>query len=167
MVNPKELKEYARVHKEENNAFRIFLKENAKGEELDAQFKKYHDQYFEQYDCNQCRNCCKQLKALFQGRELEELARNAQIMIEDILDVCDQVDYDAYQVMEDEDCPFLTEQGCIVEKCKPESCKGFPYTKEDNRKESLLGILSNLSICPVLYEIYEQLKKDYQFTYEK
>ena len=166
MISPRELEVYANEHREENMAFRLFLKEHADSETLDAQFLNYHKQYFEQYNCKECLNCCTQLSPLFEGKELEALAQAGNLYVEDILEVCEQVDYDSYEVIEGEKCPFLTEEGCSISKNKPENCKDFPYTNQENRLGSMLGILSNLAICPVLYEIYDQLKKDYGFTYK-
>ncbi len=167
MIVPSKLKEYAKAHQAENKAFCFYLKEHAIKEQLDEQFFHYHKEYFEQYDCNQCLNCCKELAPIFEGRELETLAKASGFDVEDILNVCEQVSYDSYQVMDEEQCPFLTEKGCCIPKKKPECCKDFPYTNQGNRMESLFGMLSLLPICPILYEIYEQLKKDYGFTYEK
>lgn len=164
MILPKELKEYALQHKEENAAFRIFLREHADAKQLDEQFKRYHNEIFAEYSCDDCMNCCTGLTPLFRENELEKLAKVGKMEVEDLLEICERVDYDAYQILDDETCPFITEHGCAVASCKPEHCKEFPYTNQPERMESLLGMLSFLPVCPVLYEIYERLKKDYSFT---
>lgn len=167
MILPSELKEYAKQHKEENAAFRIFLRENADPKELDQQFKRYHSEIFAEYNCDDCMNCCKELTPLYRQEELEKLAKEGEMEVEDLLELCERVDYDAYQLLDEKSCPFMTEHGCKVASCKPEHCKEFPYTDQPDRKESLLGMLSFLPVCPVLYEIYDRLKKDYNFKYEE
>ena len=52
---------------------------------------------------------------------------------------------------------------CLLGDCKPESCKKYPYTDQPDRIGSLLSIIDNASICPVVYEILERLKEEYHF----
>lgn len=53
-----------------------------------------------------------------------------------------------------------------------DSCKKYPYTDQPERLSNLLGMLDIISICPVIFEMYERLKKEYgsredRGTYEK
>ena len=65
-------------------------------------------------------------------------------------------------------CDFLTETGdCRLGECKPDGCKGFPYTDRPDRLSSLYSVLSAVSICPAAYEIWEALKKEYGFRSRK
>lgn len=52
---------------------------------------------------------------------------------------------------------------CKLEDCKPDSCKKYPYTDQPERLWSLLGMLDTIAICPVAFEIFESLKKEYGF----
>lgn len=62
-------------------------------------------------------------------------------------------------------CDFLQEDGkCKLGECKPNSCKKYPYTNQPERLHSLLGVLEVIAICPVAFEIYERLKKEYGFN---
>lgn len=38
-----------------------------------------------------------------------------------------------------------------------------PYTDQPERLWSLLGMLDTITICPVAFEIFERLKKEYGF----
>lgn len=61
-------------------------------------------------------------------------------------------------------CDFLQEDGnCKLGDCKPDSCKKYPYTDQPERLFSLLSVLDTVEICPVAFEIYERLKKEYGF----
>lgn len=61
-------------------------------------------------------------------------------------------------------CYFLTENGyCKIEKCKPEGCRGYPFTNKPERLFSLLSIIDSASVCPIVFEILERLKKIYGF----
>ena len=59
-VNPVSVAYYAEKKKEENYAFRRYLKTHANLEELDMQFAVLHEEFFYEYDCRYCRNCCEQ-----------------------------------------------------------------------------------------------------------
>ena len=43
------------------------------------------------------------------------------------------------------------------------SCKKYPYTDQPERLQSLYSVLSAVEVCPVAFEIYERLKKEYHF----
>lgn len=61
-------------------------------------------------------------------------------------------------------CCFLTKNGvCEVEKCKPEVCREYPFTNKPERLLSLLSIIDFASVCPVVFEMLERLKKIYGF----
>ena len=61
-------------------------------------------------------------------------------------------------------CDFLQEDGnCKPGNCKLDSCKKYPYTDQPERLCSLLGMLDTVSICPVAFEMFERLKKEYGF----
>ena len=61
-------------------------------------------------------------------------------------------------------CDFLMEDGnCKLGECRPDNCKKYPYTNQPERLFSLLGFLDTVSICPVAFEIFERLKKEYGF----
>jgi len=61
-------------------------------------------------------------------------------------------------------CDFLNQDGsCKLGECKPENCKNYPYTNQPERLHSLYSVLEAVEVCPVAFEIYEQLKKMYFF----
>lgn len=68
-----------------------------------------------------------------------------------------------YEVKE-KPCCFLTENGaCEIEKCKPEACREYPFTNKPERLFSLYSIVDSVSVCPLVFEILERLKKIYGF----
>ena len=61
-------------------------------------------------------------------------------------------------------CDFLQVDGsCKLGDGKPESCKKYPYTNQSERLWSLYSVLDAVSVCSVAFEIYERLKKEYDF----
>ncbi len=63
-------------------------------------------------------------------------------------------------------CDFLKPDGnCQLGDCRPENCKKYPYTDQPDRWSSLYGVLDVIEVCPVAFEIYERLKKEYGWRY--
>ena len=52
-----------------------------------------------------------------------------------------------------------------------DSCKKYPYTDQPERLSNLLGMLDIISICLVIFEMFERLKnmdsREDRGTYEK
>lgn len=163
MINIEELKVLANKKEEENYRFRKYLKTHADEEMLDKQFKNLHKKYFKIYDCKKCRNCCKELGISIDEYELENIC-NYLGMDKDKF-VKDNLiqNYGEYS-FKDCKCKFLDQNNnCKINKCLPITCKEYPYTNKEERLFGLYSIISNASICPVVYEILEELKKEYNF----
>lgn len=160
MIDIERLKELAEEKYEDNVKFRTYLKNHADPEVLDEQFKQLHDKYFSIYDCSKCRNCCKQLHATFKEKEIEERAKFLNITIEEFKNkYLKEGEIKGSYKTKNCPCDFFDGNDCILKECKPEDCKTYPYTNKADRIFSLWGIVDNTAICPVVYEIVEELKK--------
>lgn len=163
MIEPWNIKEaFAKVEKE-NYKFRIYLKNHADVDELDEQFLKLHNELFKEYDCSKCRNCCKEYTVSFEENEIEQVYKLLGITKEEFMDKYIEETVAGYDLKE-KPCCFLAENGaCEIEECKPEGCKGYPFTNEPERLFSLLSIVEFSSVCPIVFEMLERLKKIYGF----
>jgi len=167
MLTPTEVKDKARKLEEQNYKFRIFLKNRADDDELDAQFAALHRELFAAYDCCQCANCCKAYRILLDDDEAKRIASFLEMAESDFaaeyLRAADADDEKPYMLKE-KPCPFLCEDGrCRIQDCKPGFCAGFPFTDQPERLSCMYSILEHAEICPVVSEILERLKKMYGF----
>ena len=165
MLLPEEVKFEAKKKKKENLQFRTFLKCNADEKELDEQFAILHDELFANYDCNECRNCCKMYYGSIPITDIKKdslyLGISPENFIEQYLQGKDSEEN--YQTKH-KPCDFLQKDGgCKLGDCKPDSCKKYPYTNQPERLWSLYSVLDVIEICPVAFEIYERLKREYGF----
>lgn len=161
MVDLNDIERLGKLKEKENYRFRVFLKENADEEELDKQFKELHEKYFKIYDCTKCRNCCKKIGTIIKEDELTKICEELKLDERFVSDNLEEK-YGEYTFKKDK-CLFLDGNTCKVEKCLPIACKEYPYTNKEERLFSLYSVISNASICPVVYEILEELKKIYKF----
>jgi Fe-S-cluster containining protein len=61
-------------------------------------------------------------------------------------------------------CDFLMENGeCRLGEVRPDNCKDYPYTNRPERLYSLFSVLDVITVCPIAFEIYERLKKEYGY----
>lgn len=61
-------------------------------------------------------------------------------------------------------CDFLREnRECLLVDCKPYNYVKYSYTDQPERLYNLYSVLEAVEVCPVAFEIYEQLKKEYGF----
>ena len=165
MIHPDKIGVEAKKKEDENYKFRSYLKGHADEEELDKQFLRLHRELFADYDCSKCRNCCKMYKGSIPKEDVEKDAKYLGITIEQFIDFflekeeCGLGYHTKHKL-----CDFMKEDGsCKLGDYKPDSCKTYPYTDQPERLFSLLGMLDTITICPVAFEIFERLKKEYGF----
>ncbi|WP_394927129.1 YkgJ family cysteine cluster protein [uncultured Robinsoniella sp.] len=169
MIAPRMIKFKSEKKEDENIEFRTFLKCNAGERALDEQFKRLHNELFAIYDCSRCRNCCKMYHGSIPAEDLEKDAEHLEITKEEFVDfylVKNEIE-NTYETRH-KPCDFLNKDGsCKLGKSKPDSCKKYPYTDQPGRLHSLYTVLEAVAVCPVAFEIYERLKKEYGFRYRK
>ena len=167
MLSPRKLSFYTKKNKAQNYRFRSWLKFHADPEDLDQRFLRLHRELFAGYDCSRCRNCCKQYYVAVPKSDIESDAAALGMSVTDFItkylqDQMDEVEQ-TYST-KNKPCDFLQEDGsCLLGDHKPENCKMYPFTDQPDRMGSVLSFLHTISICPVAYEIWERLKKEYGF----
>ena len=163
MINIDKLAIMANRKEDENLRFRSYLKGHTDPDILDRQFKELHEKYFKIYNCKDCRNCCKKLNTLMTEEELDNICKYLNLDKEKLINEELKVTDGRYTFKCDR-CKFLDDNNnCLVENCLPESCRDYPFTNKEDRLFSLYSIIDNAGICPVVYEILEELKKIYHF----
>ena len=146
---------------DQNYKFRRYLKGHADELELDRQFKMLHEKYFKDFDCSKCRNCCKRLGVSMSEIELDKICKYYNLDKSNLINNVLKEEYGEYIASP---CPFLNnDNSCKIEKCLPKSCIEYPYTNKSERLYSLLGVVKNSEVCPVVYKILEELKTIYNF----
>ena len=162
MVEPAKIKDISKNYEVENIKFRSFLKNRADEEELDAHFLKIHNELFSIYDCLTCGNCCKEYSTTVQEHEAASIANHLGLTKQDFANKYLQQSAEGYIIKAP--CCFLGENGeCKIIDCRPQECIDFPHTDKPERLWSLLSVVQNTEICPVVFEIFERLKRIYGF----
>ena len=162
VVEPSKLKMTARRYEDENTKFRTFLKNHADPDILDKQFAALHNELFSGYDCCRYHNCCAQYSVSLSDEDIEKIAAFINLSKEDFISQYACEGDDGYVIKPP--CPFLENDGsCRVQPCKPDECRGYPYTDQPDRISSLYGVIGFTEVCPVVFEIVQRLKQIYGF----
>ena len=148
---------------DENYRFRTFLKIHADEKQLDKDFKELHEKYFKNFDCTKCRNCCREIGVSIQEDELNKICKYYNFDRQELKTKYLDEEYGEY-TNKNKSCPFLKDNNeCQIKDCLPRSCIDYPYTDKEDRLDSLITIVQNSMICPVVYQILEDLKIKYHF----
>ena len=162
MIEPSMMKEIAPQYSDENFKFRRFLKNRADSDKLDTQFAALHNELFAAYDCCQCHNCCERYSVELTDEDVERIAAFLGLGKDVFLQEYAGDTGDGCEIKPP--CPFLEPDGkCRVQPCKPEECRGYPYTDQPDRLGSLYGVMEFAEVCPVVFEIVQRLKEIYRF----
>ena len=158
----KKIKQIAKKKEDENWNFRSFLKGyDIEIEELDAIVHRLFDQISKEIDCTECGNCCRVVFPVLDQEDIERLSQGLGISPES----CKE----QFLVKEDEEssegfvfnkkpCPFLKENLCSYYEFRPEACKSFPHLHKEDFVFRLMSVVQNCEICPIVFNVYEQLK---------
>lgn len=54
--------------------------------------------------------------------------------------------------------PLLVGKRCSCYEDRPEDCRSYPHLDKPDRVASLLSIIGNAEVCPIVYEVLERAK---------
>jgi Fe-S-cluster containining protein len=157
------IKKLAIQREDENWMFRCFLKGRCdlSSEEIDTLFRQFAKEVTREIDCMECANCCREVKPLLQSKDMERLGS--------FLGLSRTSFCEKYLVESEEEkgfhfkilpCPFLEGNLCTVYDSRPHDCRSYPHLQKKDRVFCMTDIFSNCSVCPIVYNVYELLKKE-------
>ena len=156
------IKHLGERNKDTNFRFRSFLK-SKDGDRLDRTVKELFQFYSSKIDCTKCGNCCTVLKPIIQNSDIKTLAPIAKKSIQEFERDYLETDEDGDMHFKDLPCPFLIDKKCSVYDSRPEDCRSYPHLHKDDFLSRLFGVIDNYSICPIVFNVYEDLKYKFHF----
>lgn len=106
------------------------------------------------------KNCCKEMSPTLDKEDVKTLAKALHLTQEEFKE--------KYVLTDDEEegccfktkpCPFLGVDGCLYYEYRPKDCRSYPHLHKENFVFRLMGVIENCSICPIVFNVYESLKK--------
>ena len=156
---PDELKILTDKSRSETVAFLKKLKKK-KPKDLDDFVHDLHIDAFSEFSCLDCANCCKTIGPRLIDKDIDRLAKHLKMKPSEFMDQYIFTDEDGDFVFNSLPCPFLlSDNYCMVYESRPKACREYPHT-DRNRFYQILNLShKNCETCPVVYEIFEEMKK--------
>ena len=130
-----------------------------KPKNLDNVVHQLHDEAFDEFDCLDCANCCKTIGPRLTNKDIERLAKHLKMKLPDFTNQYILTDEDGDYVFKDHPCPFLLPDNyCLVYENRPKACREYPHTDRKRFYQILELSHKNCETCPVVYNIFEELK---------
>jgi uncharacterized protein len=156
------IKLLAEQNEDKNWRFRSFLKfENDR--KIDRIVQRLYHEISRAVDCTQCGNCCRELKPLLTKKEIKLLANFIDISEDKFVEHYTEFDNEKNLRLKETPCSFLKDNKCMVYECRPSDCRSFPHLHKKGFTTRLFAVLQNYSICPIVFNLYEQLKSEMRF----
>ena len=158
--NPILVKNRALQLMHENKAFFKQLKRR-KLKNLDLIVHELHDEVFNEIDCLDCGNCCRDLGPRITDKDIAKLSAFLKMRDADVVESYLKIDEDGDYVFKEMPCPFLgADNYCFVYESRPKACREYPHTDRKKFIQLLNLTLENSKTCPAVIEIVERMKKD-------
>lgn len=156
------IKMLSRQKDEENLGFRSFLKSGGiPAKKIDAIVRRLNSQVSARVDCQSCANCCSEVKPLVKERDIVNIAA--------ALNITANAFKKQYLVNAEETggyhfnaipCPFLEHSRCTIYNFRPDDCRSYPHLHKNNFLSRSMNFVHNCSVCPIVFNVYEQLKNE-------
>ena len=160
----KKIAQAAEENQEENMKFRTFLKGycSLSIEQTDEMVHRLTREIAARIDCDKCRNCCGLPPTIEEG-DIPALAAAMGVDEQEFMRRYVEAD-ESGDIALVKPCPFLQEQGtdrtCTAGGAKPTACQEYPFLLKPDFAARLLGVVQRYGECPIVYNVYERLKKE-------
>lgn len=161
MITDQDVVEFLGREKEkENLEFQIFLK-NVKNVKIDIEptLVELYRKVCEEIDCRTCASCCKKLRVTLSSDDIQRLSSGLKIEVEDLKNQYLTTDLRGNYTFRGNYCPFLKDNKCSCYIHRPEECASYPHLYSMNYIFKLKTVLVDCSLCPIVYNVFEELKK--------
>ena len=157
----KHIKRMGIKKEEENLNFRAFLKQHDMlPEEIDECVHEIANEISSKIDCTKCSNCCKQIRPVLDEDDISRFALGLDIPISEFRQQYLSADEDSTSKFRFKElpCPFLKNDQCTNYDNRPTDCRSYPHLHKDDFIFRLWGVIDNYEVCPIVFNVFEQLK---------
>jgi|AntRauTorcE11898_2_1112593.scaffolds.fasta_scaffold67803_1 Fe-S-cluster containining protein len=149
----------------ENLAFINFIKfeSDLTNLEVDKEFHKLNETISSRIDCTQCANCCKKLHPEILDEDLPRIASHLNVSAKDFEEHYTN-DFQGDRCMQHSPCVFLKDKKCSIYEDRPLPCATYPNLDAENMISRLRIVISNYGTCPIVYNVVETLKEEWEFS---
>jgi len=112
-------------------------------------------------DCTKCANCCKTVRPVLDGGDIKNCSAGLGITPEEFqTEYLKPYDEPGNYVFQKIPCPLLKSDRCSIYRHRPKTCRSYPHLHKEDFVSRLWGVIDNCAVCPIVYNVYEQLKAE-------
>lgn len=160
-VDPQKIATKAKEKNDENWKFRSFLKMYGGRKSIDKIVQRIAKEIAAKIDCTECGNCCQVCHPVLQNKDIETLSRAISLSKNDFKTKYTCKDEDGDLVFSTKPCPFWENNKCLHYDSRPGDCVSYPHLHKRDFTSRLFGVIGNIAICPIVYNVYERLKLEF------
>jgi Fe-S-cluster containining protein len=155
--------QYAEAKEDENYEFRRYLK-GKDSKKIDAIVHRLNEEVTSRIDCTQCGNCCRSFMIGLENDDIQRLSKHLDMTEASFEEkYVERSGQDKTKIFNAIPCHFLHENKCTVYEARPLDCREFPHLHKPDFTSRLFGVLYNYSHCPIVFNVFEELKKELHF----
>jgi uncharacterized protein len=157
----KNIEQLSQQREDANWKFRCFLKRSDLSvAKIDSTVKGLYQEISAQIDCTECGNCCKVVQPVLTEADIKKLARHHELSTTEFRSrFLLENEEDEGFVFNMQPCPFLENNRCTVYENRPGVCRSYPHLHKRDFVSRLNQAFFNCSICPIVFNVYEELKR--------
>jgi uncharacterized protein len=156
------IKRIAEQKEDENLLFRSFLKGCDRSDrEIDRIVYDLYQSIASEIDCKECANCCRKLSPTWSRKDILDFSQGLGLDIKPFIkQYLVKVETPNKFRFNRLPCPFLKGNLCLNYEHRPQDCRSFPHLNKRNFTCRLWDVVENYAICPLVFNVYEYLKKE-------
>lgn len=142
---------------DENDAFRDHLG-NYNADYLDELVWPIAETITPLIDCTACGACCRSLMINVTDSDALRMSDGIQMKAEEFKSEFLEESIGGQKIMKSMPCHFLQNNQCTQYEYRFTECREFPHLHRKNFKGRLFGTLVHYAMCPIIYNVVEELK---------
>lgn len=152
-----EIKHVSHLKEKENLRFRSFLK-SQNTTKIDRMVHELNDHYCKEIDCTLCGYCCTVLRPVMVELDIDVLTKRLKLSREKFRRKYITIDNDGDMLFRHLPCKFLKDKKCSIYESRPHDCQSYPHLYKNDITDRLYGVFENYGICPIVFNVIEDLK---------
>ncbi len=164
-IDLSKIKYYAQKYEKQNGKFRSYLKNmDQADEELDSLVVEISNAIVNQINCKTCANCCKEKSPIVSEKEILSISNRLEISKEEFINkYLENTEENNDFMISKRPCPFLKNNVCEIYDISRRIAGLIRIFKKKDLRSRLLGVIENYTVCPIVFNTYNQLKEKCNF----
>lgn len=158
--------ELAESRQAENDRFRSFVNRQ-EAAQVDEIVFRLNQEVSAKVDCTQCGACCRQLMINITDFDAQRMSNHLHQDNADFKARYVEEGSSGMMIMNTIPCHFLSGNICSAYEARFTECREFPDLHKANFKGRLFATLIHYAMCPIIFNVVEELKHEMGFIPEE